>query len=114
MCDALDLRCWLYSSFKKFGARFQNLVLFVLMFEGYPEGFDASGVASDIGGHVLHEVDQEPQIPPVMRSIRNIEVDHDVEQLIKVMGEMELVIYQFQNLRPPRFFGTEDDESCSM
>ncbi|XP_073313478.1 uncharacterized protein [Primulina huaijiensis] len=41
---------------------------------------------------------------------RNVNVEHEVDQLTRGMGEMELVISRFSNMRPPRFFGNEDGE----
>ncbi|XP_075516009.1 uncharacterized protein LOC142550845 isoform X1 [Primulina tabacum] len=43
---------------------------------------------------------------------RNVNVEHEVDQLTRGMGEMELVISRFQNMRPPRFFGNEDGEKA--
>ncbi|XP_073015083.1 uncharacterized protein [Primulina eburnea] len=43
---------------------------------------------------------------------RNVNVDREVDQLTRGMGEMELVISRFQNMRPPRFFGNEDGEKA--
>ncbi|XP_073271484.1 uncharacterized protein [Primulina huaijiensis] len=41
---------------------------------------------------------------------RNVNVELEVDQLTRGIGEMELVISRFQNMRPPRFFGNEDGE----
>ncbi|XP_073035231.1 uncharacterized protein [Primulina eburnea] len=43
---------------------------------------------------------------------QNVNVDREVDQLTRGMGEMELVISRFQNMRPPRFFGNEDGEKA--
>ncbi|XP_075499832.1 uncharacterized protein LOC142538390 [Primulina tabacum] len=43
---------------------------------------------------------------------RNANVEHEVDQLTRGMGEMELVISRFQNMRRPRFFGNEDGEKA--
>ncbi|XP_075521524.1 uncharacterized protein LOC142554735 [Primulina tabacum] len=43
---------------------------------------------------------------------RNVNVEHEVDQLTRGMGEMELVISRFQNMSPPRFFGNEDGEKA--
>ncbi|XP_075492373.1 uncharacterized protein LOC142530424 [Primulina tabacum] len=43
---------------------------------------------------------------------RNANVEHEVDQLTRGMGEMELVISRFQNMRPPRLFENEDGEKA--
>lgn len=59
------------------------------------------------------EVNQEPQIPQGRRIARNVEVVDDVNQLVRGMGDMELVISRFQTMRPPRFSGIEDGERAA-
>ncbi|XP_073067158.1 uncharacterized protein [Primulina eburnea] len=53
---------------------------------------------------------------PASQVARNVEeeVNQEVEQLTKKVGGMQLIISQFQELRPPKFFGTENGEKASV
>ncbi|XP_073016412.1 uncharacterized protein [Primulina eburnea] len=52
---------------------------------------------------------------PAAQVARNVEeeVNQEVEQLTQKVGGMQLIISQFQELRPPKFFGTENGEKAS-
>ncbi|XP_073015225.1 uncharacterized protein [Primulina eburnea] len=65
-----------------------------------------------VAQNVEEEVNQEP--PRLERpGARQVAIEQEVEQLTQKVGGMQLIISQFQELRPPKFFGNESGEKAS-
>ncbi|XP_073153653.1 uncharacterized protein [Henckelia pumila] len=98
---------------------------------GYPEGFDASGEASSSGtqmepggrGRKGKEVVEESAaenvknlddiVNPDKGKAVHAETDPEMAKLIEKMGGIRLVISQFQELQPQKFFGNEGSEKAA-
>ncbi|XP_075499765.1 uncharacterized protein LOC142538300 [Primulina tabacum] len=62
-----------------------------------------------VAQNVEEEVNQEPPRPEA----RQVAIEQEVEQLTQKFGGMQLIISQFQELRPPKFFGNESGEKTA-
>ncbi|XP_075515721.1 uncharacterized protein LOC142550531 [Primulina tabacum] len=65
-----------------------------------------------VAQNVEEEVNQEPHRPERPRT-REVAIEQEVEQLTQKVGGMQLIISQFQELRPPKFFGNESGEKAA-
>ncbi|XP_075475596.1 uncharacterized protein LOC142506837 [Primulina tabacum] len=64
-----------------------------------------------VAQNVEEEVNQEPPRPE-RPGARQVAIEQEVEQLTQKVGGMQLIISQFQELRPPKFFGNESGEKA--
>ncbi|XP_075475885.1 uncharacterized protein LOC142514631 [Primulina tabacum] len=65
-----------------------------------------------VAQNVEEEVNQEPPRPE-RPGARHVAIEQEVEQLTQKVGGMQLIISQFQELRPPKFFGNESGEKAA-
>ncbi|XP_075494111.1 uncharacterized protein LOC142531744 [Primulina tabacum] len=65
-----------------------------------------------VAQNVEEEVNQEPPRPE-RHGARQVAIEQEVEQLTQKVGGMQLIIAQFQELRPPKFFGNESGEKAA-
>ncbi|XP_073034915.1 uncharacterized protein [Primulina eburnea] len=65
-----------------------------------------------VAQNIEEEVYQEPPRPE-RPGARQAVIEQEVEQLTQKVGGMQLIISQFQELRPPKFFGNESGEKAA-
>ncbi|XP_075479366.1 uncharacterized protein LOC142520247 [Primulina tabacum] len=65
-----------------------------------------------VAQNIEEEVNQEPSRPE-RPGARHVEIEQEVEQLTQKVGGMKLIISQFQELRPPKFFGNKSGEKAA-
>ncbi|XP_073027258.1 uncharacterized protein [Primulina eburnea] len=65
-----------------------------------------------VAQNIEEEVYQEPPRPE-RPGARQAVIEQEVEQLTQKVGRMQLIISQFQELRPPKFFGNESGEKAA-
>ncbi|XP_073132019.1 uncharacterized protein [Henckelia pumila] len=59
------------------------------------------------------EVEQQPRVNPDKGKVVQAEADPEMAKLIEKMGGIRLVISQFQELRPQKYFGNEGSEKTA-
>ncbi|XP_073033793.1 uncharacterized protein [Primulina eburnea] len=65
-----------------------------------------------VAQNVEEEMNQEPPRPE-RPGARQVAIEQEVEQLTQKVGGMQLIISQFQELRPPKSFGNESGEKAA-